>query len=282
MSHPKIVTTGDAIRAEVARARAVRRVVGLVPTMGALHEGHLSLVRAARADCDTVVTSIFVNPTQFAPDEDLQRYPRDLERDCQLLATAGCDLVFAPPVEEMFPDRSDTFVEVGAAAAAWEGEFRPTHFRGVATVVLKLFNLAPASKTYFGQKDYQQTVVVRQMVADLNVPIDVVICPIVREADGLAMSSRNAYLSPAERKQALSLSQSLKLARQMHADGQRDPEPIRAAMLQHIESAGAKPQYVALVRPDTVVPVEAVQGPTVVAAAAKVGQTRLIDNALIG
>jgi len=282
MSLPELITTGAAIRAATARERAARRVVGLAPTMGALHQGHLSLVRAAREECDTVITSIFVNPTQFAEGEDLDRYPRDLQRDLELLATAGCDMVFAPPVEEIYPPGSDTFVEVGAAAAEWEGAFRPTHFRGVTTVVLKLFNLAPAHKAYFGQKDYQQSVVVRQMAADLHLPIEIVVCPIVREPDGLAMSSRNAYLSPAEREQALSLSQGLQLASQLVEQGQREAGAIRSALLDLLKRAGAEAQYVALLKPGTMQPAAAIDGPTVVAVAAKVGQTRLIDNALIG
>ena len=170
---PEVITDGDALRRRVSTDRAAGKTIGLAPTMGALHRGHLSLVETARCECDLVVATVFVNPTQFAPGEDFERYPRDLERDRRLLAEAGCDLVFAPSVEEMYPPGADTLVDVGAVARPLEGEFRPTHFRGVATIVLKLFNLAPADFAYFGQKDYQQTVVLRRMVADLNVPIEV-------------------------------------------------------------------------------------------------------------
>lgn len=279
---PIILTEGDALRERIWRERAAGRRVGLVPTMGALHAGHVSLVETARRDCDLVVASVFVNPTQFGPGEDYGRYPRDIDRDRQLLARAGCDLLFAPSTEQMYPEGSDTSVDVGAVATTLEGEFRPTHFRGVATIVLKLLNLAPADRAYFGRKDYQQTVVIQQMVADLNVPVEIVLCPTVRDPDGLAMSSRNAYLSADQRRQALSLSQGLELARQMHAAGERRADVFREAIEKFLAAAGAKVQYVALVKPGTVEQVDAIDGPTVVAIAAIVGETRLIDNATIG
>lgn len=279
---PRVLHDGGRLRETLLAQRAAGRSVGLVPTMGALHAGHASLVEAARRDSDTVVATVFVNPTQFAPGEDYDRYPRDLEADRQKLGEAGCDLVFAPSVEAMYPPGSDTTIDVGAAGRVFEGEFRPTHFRGVATVVLKLLNLAPADRVYFGQKDYQQTVVLRRMIADLNVPVEVVVCPTVREADGLAMSSRNAYLSEAEREQALSLSQGLRLAAELHAGGERDAAVVCEGLENLCSDAGASVQYVAALRPGTVEPVNTLDEPAVIAIAATVGQTRLIDNALIG
>ena len=250
-------------------ARQAGQTVGLVPTMGALHEGHLSLVDRARAECDVTVVTIFVNPTQFGPGEDFHRYPRDLIADVAMLGRRGCDLVFAPSADDMYPPGYATFVDVGPLGQVLEGEFRPTHFRGVATIVLKLFQLAPADRAYFGRKDYQQTLVVRQMVADLNVPIDVRVCPIVREPDGLAMSSRNAYLSADERRRARSLSQSLHLAEELVASGERNVATIRRTMEQEIDRVGGvKLQYIAFVADGTVTPVEKITGPTTIALAA--------------
>jgi pantoate--beta-alanine ligase len=266
----------------VRAARSESQTVGLVPTMGALHDGHLSLLDAARAECDLAVVTVFVNPTQFAPEEDFQRYPRDLERDLALLAARGCGLVFAPAASEMYRPGHATFVDVGPLGQVLEGEFRPTHFRGVATVVLKLFQLAPADRAYFGRKDYQQTLVVRQMVADLNVPVEVCVCPTVREPDGLAMSSRNAYLSADERQRALVLSRSLWLAERLVSDGERDVETIRRQIEREINLVGGiDVQYIAFVADGSVTPVETIDGPTTVAIAAKVGKTRLIDNTLV-
>lgn len=260
-------------------AQRAGKVVGLVPTMGALHDGHLSLVDAARRQCDLVIASIFVNPTQFGLKEDLAKYPRDLDRDLALLAERRCDLVFAPAVEEMYPAGFDTSIDVGAVARPLEGEFRSGHFRGVATVVMKLFQLAPVDRAYFGQKDYQQTLVVRQMARDLNVPIAICVCPTVREPDGLAMSSRNAYLSTDDRRRAVALAEGLRLAQELHHAGERDPQRIESAMRSHLARAGPiQVQYIALVRDGTVEPVKQIDGPTVVAIAAVVGGTRLIDN----
>lgn len=280
---PRVVAEADAVREIVRAAQAAGKTVGFVPTMGALHEGHLSLVDAARAECQLVVVSIFVNPTQFGPKEDLSKYPRDLNRDLALLANRGCDLVFAPNVEAMYPDGHVTSVDVGQLGRELEGEFRPDHFRGVATVVLKLFQIVPAEVAFFGRKDYQQTLVVQRLVTDLNVPIEIRVAPTVRELDGLAMSSRNAYLTADERRRALGLSQSLQLAKDLVRSGQRDVETIRSQMLAHLKSAGvAEVQYIAFVADGTITPVESVGGPVTVAIAAKVGTTRLIDNIRIG
>lgn len=251
--------------------------------MGALHEGHISLLETARAECAVTVASIFVNPTQFAPQEDFRSYPRDLTKDMDLLGGAGCDFVFAPNDKEMYGPNFSTFVDVGPIGQMLEGEFRPTHFRGVATVVLKLFQLVPADRAYFGRKDYQQSIVIQQMAADLNLPIDIRVCPTVREPDGLAMSSRNIYLSPDERRRAAALSRSLRLAEELAKKGEQDVATIRRLMQQEIDSAGGiSVQYIAFVADGTLTPVARVDGPTTVALAAIVGNTRLIDNMLIG
>jgi pantoate--beta-alanine ligase len=279
---PQVIRDGQQLRQTVLAARKAGQAVGVVPTMGALHEGHLSLIDAARAECDLVVATIFVNPIQFGPGEDFLSYPREMDTDLSLLGAHGCQLVFAPSDAEMYCPGHDTFVDVGKLGQMLEGEFRPTHFRGVATIVLKLFLLAPGDRAFFGRKDYQQTLVVRQMVADLNVPIDVRVCPTVREPDGLAMSSRNVYLSPTERKSALALSRSLKLAERMTGGGEHNVEAIRRTMLKEIDSSGVDLQYLAFVADGTVTPVETIAGPTTIALAAKVGKTRLIDNTLVG
>jgi pantoate--beta-alanine ligase len=279
---PRIIRDGYELRQFVTSARAAGKSVGLVPTMGALHEGHLSLVDRSRTECDLTVVTIFVNPTQFGPNEDLKRYPRNLDRDVAMLGTRGCDIVFAPTESEMYPPGSSTFVDVGPLGVTLEGEIRPTHFRGVATVCLKLFQLAPADRAYFGRKDYQQTLVVQQMVRDLNVPIDIRVCPIVREPDGLAMSSRNAYLSASERNTALALSRSLKRAEELVRGGEHDVAKIRSAIEAEIESAGSIDlQYVAFVADGTLDPVAIISAPTTIALAAVVGKTRLIDNTVV-
>ena len=279
----QVITSAVEMRKAVLTARREGETIGFVPTMGALHEGHLSLVEASRAVCDRTVVSIFVNPTQFAPGEDLQRYPRVLEQDLRLLEKLGCWLVFAPTVEEMYPDDSDTLIEVGAVAEPLEGASRPGHFAGVATVVLKLFQIVPADRAFFGQKDYQQTLVVKQMVRDLSVPIEIEVCPTVREPDGLAKSSRNAYLSPEERQQALSLRQSFLLAERLYAGGNNDVADLTRQMQQHFAGVPeVEVEYIAFLEAGTVGPVTTVTGPTVIAIAARVGKTRLIDNCLIG
>jgi pantoate--beta-alanine ligase len=251
--------------------------------MGALHEGHVSLVQAACRECDFVVVSIFVNPTQFGPHEDFDKYPRTLAADLQALSTCRVGLVYAPPKNEIYPPGFATYVEPAGVALNWEGQRRPGHFRGVATVVLKLFEQVAPDVAYFGRKDYQQTLVVRQMVRDLDLPVRVVVCPTVRESDGLALSSRNRYLSADERREALVLSRSLRLAAELVDAGERDARVI----LERMRALWAQQplvteDYIAIVDPDTMIPVERVEHPTVVAVAARVGTTRLIDNDVIG
>src|SRR6476620_7442802 len=281
-AQPQLITDGDTLRQAVRNARQRGQSVGLVPTMGALHDGHLNLVDAARAECDLSVVTIFVNPTQFAPNEDFQKYPREVTRDLSLLAGRGCDIVFAPGNDSIYRPNHSTFVDVGPIGTMLEGEFRPTHFRGVATVVMKLFHLAPAAGAYFGRKDYQQTLGVRQMVADLDVPIDVRVCPTVREPDGLAMSSRNRYLTPDERQRALVLSRSLRMAEELFAAGERNASTFRHRISHEIESVGGvQIQYIAIVADGTLTPVERIDCPTTIALAAIIGKTRLIDNILV-
>jgi pantoate--beta-alanine ligase len=279
LAAPKIVATSRELRPLVQAARGAGKRIGLVPTMGALHEGHLSLVRASRAECDFTLVTIFVNPTQFGPSEDLARYPRQLARDVELLAELGVDLVFAPEAEEIYPPGFSTYVEPPACAAALEGDFRPGHFRGVATVVLKLLNLAGADAAYFGHKDYQQSLVVRQMVRDLNVPVEIRVCPTVREADGLALSSRNVYLGPQERERALAISRCLRRAAELVAGGERDAAAVRAEMQRVLlEGDVTDVDYVAVVEPDSLAPVTRIDSPVIALIAARVGRTRLIDN----
>jgi len=279
----QVITGVEAMRAAVRGLQRGGETVGFVPTMGALHEGHLSLIDAAAAECDRVAASIFVNPTQFGPNEDFTKYPRPLERDLELLRGRGCELVFVPEAVEMYPEGYGTSIDVGPVAVPWEGAARPGHFAGVATVVLKLFECLPADRAYFGRKDYQQTLVVKRMVADLNLPIDVRVCPIVRDADGLALSSRNVYLSPDERRRALALSQSLRLAEEIISGGERDALVVRERMLALIASVGGVGvEYVAIVRDGTVDEVAQIDGPVTIAVAARVGTTRLIDNVRIG
>jgi len=256
--------------------------IGLVPTMGALHEGHLSLVRRARADDDTVVVSIFVNPTQFGPSEDYARYPRDPDRDLALLRDVGTDLVFMPPVEEMYPEGFDTYVEVGKLAQVLEGASRPGHFRGVATVVAKLFNIVQPHRAYFGQKDAQQLAVIRRLTRDLDLPVEVVGLPTVREPDGLAMSSRNAFLSPQERKAALVLYRSLEAAQELWRSGVRDASLIRQRMGELLAAPAtgglARVEYVSVADAETLEELGAVDRPALVSLAVRIGKTRLIDN----
>jgi len=279
----RIVTSVAETRAAVLAEQRAGKTIGFVPTMGALHAGHLSLLEASLASCDRTVVSIFVNPTQFSPDEDLGKYPRPLEDDLHLLRQHGCWLVFAPATKAMVPPDCETFVDVGAVARPLEGASRPTHFRGVATIVLKLFQIVPADRAFFGQKDYQQTLVIQQLVRDLSLPIQIEVCPIVREPDGLAMSSRNAYLTSDQRQQSLSLWQALQLAEQLYAAGDRDTAKISGQMQQHFAAVpGVEVEYLAFLEAGTVNPVTTITGPTVVAIAAHVGQTRLIDNHLIG
>jgi len=278
-STPKLVTTASELRAAVRAARAAGCAIGLVPTMGALHEGHLSLVQASRSECGFTVATIFVNPTQFAPHEDFDKYPRTLDADLESLASCHADLVFAPRREDMYPAGCSTLVQPPQVAQRWEGECRPGHFQGVATVVLKLFNLAQADVAFFGHKDYQQAAVIRRMVQDLNVPTEIRVCPTVREPDGLAMSSRNRYLSAGERQQAVALSRALRLAEQMAAGGERHAAKLVEAIDRVLAEAQIRRiDYVAVVDPDTLEPVPELTRPVVVLIAARVGGTRLIDN----
>jgi len=257
--------------------------VGLVPTMGYLHEGHLSLIRRAKAECDHVVVSIFVNPTQFGPNEDLSKYPRDLERDLRLIAPLGVDVVWTPTAEGMYPNGFQTWVQVEALTAPLEGAVRPGHFRGVTTVVAKLFNAVQPHKAYFGQKDAQQAAVIHQMTRDLSYPIEIVVCPIVREADGLAMSSRNKYLEGEDRQAALALSRALNAAKELYDAGERDAEKLRGKMKDVIASEPrAQLQYVSCADYDTLAELAAVTGKTLLSMAVLIGKTRLIDNFVLG
>ncbi len=254
---------------------------GFVPTMGYLHEGHLSLARRARAENDFVAVSIYVNPTQFAPTEDLSSYPRDLERDLALLQGEGVDLVFTPDDALMYPSGYQTYVTVEKLTTVLEGVSRPTHFRGVTTVVAKLFNLVQPTRAYFGQKDYQQSVVVRQMAADLNFNLEIVVCPTVREADGLAMSSRNNYLSPPQRQAATVLSRALRHGLALLDEGERNGRSLRAAMQGIIEAESlARLDYVSVAHPLTLQELDEVDQTAVLSTAVFVGKTRLIDNML--
>jgi pantoate--beta-alanine ligase len=256
--------------------------VGFVPTMGYLHEGHLSLVRQARQECASVVVSIFVNPTQFAPEEDLESYPRDIDRDTSLLEEEGADLVWIPEDDEMYPEGYQSWVLVEEVTKPLEGAERPTHFKGVTTVVAKLFNAVQPQKAYFGQKDAQQAVVIKQMVRDLNYPLDIVVCPIVREPDGLAMSSRNKYLNEEERKAALSLSQGLFQAKKAFQQGVRDADQLREIVANRVnEEPLAELQYVSCANPETLKEQVGEIEKGLLSMAVFVGETRLIDNVLL-
>jgi pantoate--beta-alanine ligase len=263
-----------------AQQRGAR--VGLVPTMGALHAGHLSLIGAARRECDFVVASIFVNPTQFGPNEDFSKYPRNLDIDLKLCAESGVDVVFHPAVETIYPRGYATYVEVTGLSEVLEGKFRPGHFRGVTTVVLKLLNIVPADFAYFGQKDYQQQTVIRRMCAELDLPIEIRVCPTVREPDGLALSSRNVYLNAEERRSAMALSKCLHLARERLEQGKRDLAAIRDEMFKLLSATPrVHPDYATLVDPDTLEEVAEPLSELVALVAARVGTTRLIDNLII-
>ena len=257
--------------------------VGLVPTMGFLHEGHLSLIRRAREECDHVVVSIFVNPTQFGPKEDLSKYPRDLDRDLKLIEPLGTDLVWIPSAEIMYPKGYQTWVEVEAITNPLEGAMRPGHFKGVTTIVAKLFNGVQPHKAYFGQKDAQQVAVIRQMTRDLNFPIEIVVCPTLREADGLAMSSRNVYLDPEQRKAATVLFRSLGAGKELYEGGERNAEKIRGKMKEVLAGEPlAEPQYVSCADYDTLEELEEIKGKALLSMAVFIGKTRLIDNFILG
>jgi pantoate--beta-alanine ligase len=268
-----------------AESRAVRRAgkrLGFVPTMGALHEGHLSLVRAARASCDVVAASIFVNPTQFGPNEDLAKYPRSWDRDRELLEREGVELLFAPSVEEMYPAGAVTWVTVEGLSDKLDGRSRPGHFRGVTTVVAKLFHVVEPDTAFFGQKDAAQVAIIRRMVRDLNLSVEIVVCPIVREPDGLAMSSRNTYLDPGQRKRALVLHHSLMRIQKLAEAGEREAAKLVAAGREEFaQDTFVRLDYLELVHPDTLDPVKDISGGALAAVAAFVGNTRLIDNLLL-
>ncbi len=270
--------------AEMQRALSdIQGSVGLVPTMGYLHAGHMALVDRARRENDVVVVTLFVNPTQFGPEEDLARYPRDVKRDLGLLRKAGVDFVFVPDASEMYPDGFSSHVTVEGLSDKLEGAFRPSHFKGVATVVAKLFNIIPADRAYFGQKDAQQAVVIRRMARDLNFRHHIVVVPTVREPDGLALSSRNVYLNAEERQSALVLSRSLFLAREMYEKGERNAREIRSAMRAMLEAEpGVKTDYVTVCDPQSLEELDRIEDPAMVALAARVGKTRLIDNLVLG
>jgi pantoate--beta-alanine ligase len=278
----KICTTINEVRAASRAAQQSQKSLGLVPTMGALHEGHLSLVRAARARCDSVVSTIFVNPTQFGPSEDFAKYPRMFEQDCEALEKEGVDLLFAPSVEEMYPAGATTFVTVEGLSERLCGKSRPGHFRGVTTIVSKLFNIVEPDAAFFGQKDAAQIAIIRQMVRDLNIPVEIVPCPIVREPDGLAMSSRNAYLDLQQRRVALVLHRSLMQVEELFRNG----EDVSGKLIDEgkqifQQEPSVRLDYFEIVDPNTLKPVPQVQKPALVAVAAFLGSTRLIDNVVL-
>lgn len=278
----QIIRTVNELRAWSRAGRASGKTIGLVPTMGALHAGHASLIRAARSRCALVAVSIFVNPTQFGPNEDYARYPRTFDADCKLAESMGADVIFAPAVDELYPDGAETFVEVEGLSNRLDGKSRPGHFRGVATVVTKLFVASEADLAFFGQKDAAQVSVLRRMTADLRLATEIVACPIVRESDGLALSSRNIYLSAEERKQALALSRAINMVEDLVGHGQRNA----ATLIEAAEAVfGAEPairvDYIAVVDWATLQPVQTATSGTLFAVAAWVGETRLIDNAIL-
>jgi pantoate--beta-alanine ligase len=272
------------LRLAVQRERRAARSIGLVPTMGFFHDGHLSLVRRARHDCDFVVVSLFVNPAQFGPGEDLEGYPRDEDRDLALAEAEGVDLLFAPPVEQVYPAGFATSVEVGGLTDTLEGDPRQrgsAHFRGVTTMVTKLFNMVGPDVAFFGQKDAQQALVIRKLVRDLDIPVGIEVCPTVRDANGLALSSRNAYLSDQDRRRAGALGRALRAAESRVAAGERDARAVVAAARAELEAAGIEPDYLELRSATDLSPVERVNGSTLLAVAARVGRARLIDNTIL-
>ncbi|MHC5163883.1 MAG: pantoate--beta-alanine ligase [Planctomycetota bacterium] len=277
----KTVHSIDDVRQSVRQARAEGKTIGLVPTMGALHAGHGSLIEAAVKECDFVVVTIFVNPTQFGPGEDLDKYPRTLETDAAYCDQLGADLIFAPSSDEMYPDEQLAWVEVQKLTDGLCGANRPDHFRGVTTVCTKLFNIVQADIAYFGQKDAQQAAIIRRMVRDLNMPLEIRICSIVRETDGLAMSSRNRYLSPDERERALCLHRALLTCREAVAAGQQDANTLIDRMKSVIEQDQGRIDYVKIVDVETLEPLGIVTGRALVALAVHIGRTRLIDNFVI-
>ena len=277
-----VIRTVDALRAAVAAARANGKRIGLVPTMGAFHDGHLSLMRRARERCGFVVVSLFVNPAQFNETADLERYPRDEQRDAAMAGSAAADVLFTPPVSEVYPTGFSTTVEVAGVSEPLEGAMRgPKHFRGVATVVAKLLNMASPDEAFFGQKDAQQALLIRRMVRDLDFPVQIEVCPTVREPDGLAMSSRNALLDPESRRRAVALSRALFAVERAVKGGEADAGRAVAAGRRILADDGIEPEYFAAVSADTLEPVTRIDGETLVALAARVGGVRLIDNVIL-
>lgn len=277
-----VAHTIDETRAAVAVARTGQKRIGFVPTMGALHDGHASLIRQAAQECGFVVVSVFVNPLQFGPTEDLDTYPRTLEADTQLAQEAGADLVFAPVVSEMYPVRQVTFVDVEGLSETLCGASRPGHFRGVTTVVTKLFNIVQPDAAYFGQKDAQQAAVITRMVKDLCMPLEIVVCPTLREGDGLAKSSRNVYMNPAEREAATVVYRALQRAARAIQDGERDARVVQSIMTETIQTERlARIDYSAIVDADSLRPVNSIESKVLLALAVFVGSTRLIDNLLV-
>lgn len=277
----QLITTIEALQTILTTWHQHNESVGLVPTMGYLHEGHQSLIHTAHEQNAHVVVSDFVNPTQFAPEEDLDKYPRDLQHDQEMAANAGADILFAPSVAELYPEGFNAYVKVGDVTTVLEGDRRPIHFQGVTTIVTKLINLVQPDNIYFGQKDAQQVVVIKKMVRDLNVPVNVSVCPIVREADGLAKSSRNVYLSDEERQAAVSLSQSLQLAKTALNDGQRTVDDLTQLINQRLTAEPlAQIDYIAIVDPNTLTSLTKIDHAALILLAVKIGRTRLIDNLL--
>jgi pantoate--beta-alanine ligase len=277
-----VIPTGAAMQARALQVRSCSRTIGLVPTMGALHEGHLSLVRAARRDNDFLVVSLFVNPAQFGPHEDFAQYPRDEEGDRRKLEAEGVDVLYAPPVDDVYPPGFQTYVQVEELATRLDGASRPMHFRGVATVVAKLFLTVQPHRAYFGQKDAAQVAVIQHLVKDLNFPLQLIVYPIVRESDGLALSSRNAYLAPAERRSATVLYRSLQAVQTRFEAGERSGPALRQILLDLLATEpSARVDYAAVVGPDTLLPVTNIERSALVAVAAWFGRTRLIDNVVL-
>lgn len=278
----QVAKTVREVRAWTKIAREDGKTIGFVPTMGYFHEGHLSLMRRAKTECDLCVVSLFVNPTQFGPHEDYQRYPRDFARDAAMAESVGVDLLFAPEVEEMYPPGYQTYVEVTEVTRRLEGAARPGHFRGVATVCAKLFNIVQADRAYFGKKDYQQLKVIQRLVRDLNLPVEIVPCETVREPDGLAMSSRNVYLKPEERQAATVLYRALCAGRDAILAGERDGAKVQRLIEQVIATEPlVQPEYVDVANAESLEPLEALQGEVLLSLAARVGIARLIDNVTV-
>jgi pantoate--beta-alanine ligase len=277
----KTIRRIDELRAELREPRRAGRTIGLVPTMGAFHEGHLSLIRHARERSDVAVVSLFVNPTQFNDPADLERYPRDEARDAKLAADLGVDVLFAPEPDELYPDGFATTVKVAGLGDVLEGAHRPGHFEGVATVVTKLLNIVGPDVAYFGQKDAQQAMLIKRVVRDLNLPVEIDIRPTVRDRDGLALSSRNALLNEDERARAVALSRALEAARKAVQAGEHDAEAVRERAIAAMHDFDVEPEYLELVSPDTLAPLERIDGEALALVAARVGPARLIDNAPI-